>query len=455
MKYYMKKLRKWFLYFNKKNTFNRKKHFKNFKDNENIRHMKQSMNIVLIRPPFMGLGSGPPIGLAYIQDILKKDGHNVLTWDINLELNEFAGLEDYNRDFLISENNLAVKHAYRKIDKYCSEILDLKPDIVGFSLSYSTQKYGIEMAKRLSNKVRCIVGGPQASFNEHKLLDLGYFDTVVSGYGEEGVLKSLTAKGIISENLISSKHYYPDYRGINIQNYGGRLPIVTTRGCPNRCTFCTQSHPYFYHSIESVIDQIKNNTDIVEVMYNDSNINVNSKRTEELFNELSKLKNKPFGHIFGLQIKEGFTDYIDKMAAAGIKEVRIGLESGSQRERKNMNKPRFTNDLAVDFIKELTKYKIVTWVQFIFCFPDQTEEDRKKTLNLMNRINQECNTKYIKHFWYKFVVHHGTEDFFVKQYGVHSISPQNWENRLYNSKKVKRLKEKYSKLIPQNAKIYL
>ena len=432
----------------------RKKLFERFKKEGYPRLPDNKMKIVLIRPPFMALHTGTPIGLAYIQAVLKKEGHKVLVWDMNLEL-ERVREENINRDFVIPDTHPAVNKAYERIEEYCDDILKLKPDMVGFSIGHSTVKYGLEMAKRLSKHVRCIAGGPQASFNEQSLMDLGYFDALVSGYGEEAVLEALNSNGIFSKKLIPSKEYLPDYTGITIEKYNGFFPIVTTRGCPNRCSFCTHNYPYFSHSIESVIYQIENTPNIRLVHFNDSNINVNQKRTEELFVELSKLKNKPKITVFGLQIRKGFKKYISKMPEAGVKEAFVGLESGSLRERKSMNKPHWSNDLALEFIKELTSNKILTWCQFIFCYPDQTEKDRQETLDLMKRINNECDSAFVQFQWFKFVVHLGLEEFFKERYGVTSFSPQNWENVLYNPEKVKQLEEKYSKLIPGNAEIYM
>lgn len=67
--------------------------------------------IILVRPPFIHLEAGPPIGLAYLQDILAKQGHKVLVWDINLSLVNFKGLDQYNRDFVIPDNHPAVSYA--------------------------------------------------------------------------------------------------------------------------------------------------------------------------------------------------------------------------------------------------------------------------------------------------------------------------------------------------------
>ncbi len=402
----------------------------------------------------MPIRRGSPIGLAYIQAALKKEGHEVVVRDMNLEIEEIKELE-LNRDFILPEHHPIINKAYERIEEYCENILDLKPDLVGFSLSHSTTRYGLEIAKRLSKYIRCIAGGPQASFNEQALLSTGYFKAIVSGYGEEAVLEALDSNGIFSKKLIPSKTYLPDYTGITIDKYHNFLSIMTTRGCPNRCTYCTQNLQYFYHSIESVLYQIETTPNVQLIMYNDPNINVNSKRTEKLFTEISKLQEKPYSVVYGMEIKQGFERYISKMAESGVKEAGIGLESGSFAERNRMNKPHWNNDLAVAFIKELTSHKILTWAQFIFCYPDQTEKDRQETLDLMKRINDECDPNYVKIFWYKFVVHLGLEKFFKEHYGVIASSPQNWENDLYNSSKMKQLEEKYSKLIPQNAKIHM
>ena len=416
---------------------------------------KDHKRIVLIRPPFMALGFGPPIGLAYLQHTLKAQGHTVLIWDINQELHGLSGSQDYNRDFVLPKTHPVIAQAYERIDAFCADILRLKPDIAGFSLSYPTIEYGLEMAKRLAPHVRCIAGGPQASFNEQNLLDLGCFDTVVSGYGEEAVLTAINATGIITQTLDREKEYSPDYTGITIDRYKGCLPVITTRGCPNKCTFCTQNHPYLFHSIESVVKQIRDTPGIRQVMYNDSNINVNARRTTELFAELAKLKNKPYGHIFGMEIRPGFQAYIGKMADSGVREARVGIESGSPRERQSMNKPRFTNDMVIDLLKESTAHKILTWAQFIFCYPDQTQEDRQQTLDLMHEINRQCDPQFIKQFWFRFIVHHGKEEFFAEKYAVESTSPQNWRNPLYTPDKIKELAEKYTDLIPSNANIFL
>ena len=414
-----------------------------------------SKKVLLIRPPFVSLEFGPPLGLAYLQDILKKNGHRALVWDLNLELRDRLGLDDYNREWIIAPGRPVVKEMYAALEENCERALNLDPDIVGFSLGYPTYDYGVQMAKKIHRRVRCIAGGPHASNNEQGILDLGCFDTVVSGYGEEGVLKAVNQTGVIQERLDPQKDYRPDYTGIGCEKYDGFLPILTTRGCPNRCTFCTQNYPYYYHSIASVVEQLTNAGRLKKVMLNDSNLNVNGKRTAELFSALAGIQDPPDIEVFGLQIRPDFERYVSKMARAGVRRVRLGLESGSPRERESMGKPGFDNDLCVAMIKELTAHKILTLAQFIFCYPDQTQEDRRQTLLLIQRINRQGDPEFVRHYWYRFVIYIGKEEFFRRNYGVTSASPVNWQNDLYTPEKVEELQRQYTALLPSNAEILL
>lgn len=414
------------------------------------------MNFVLVKPPFIPVKYGPPIGLGYLSKVLKDNNHTVTIVDLNKSICEtFPDIGKYNRDYKLPPDSPVVRHGYEKIDQFCSQILELSPDIVGFSLHYPSAEYGIALAKKLCSKVRCIAGGPLVNYMPESYLEIGCFDTIICGPGEEAILDAVHTKGIIKKELVGSKEYKPDYTDIPISDYNGCLTVVTSRGCPNQCSFCTHNSEYYRHSVDSVVEQIKKAENVTSILYNDSNINVDGKRTEHLFSQIAKLDKKVPGHIFGLQVRPGFEGYIEKMAAAGVNEVRLGVETGSARERKSMNKELFDNDLIVDFIKELHKYKIKVWNQLIFCYPDQTDDDRQLTINLMNRINEECNPEYVTHYWFKFIVLNDRSDFMKNQYGVTRKSLQDWQNDSYTPEIINSLARRYEKIIPKNAEIWL
>jgi radical SAM superfamily enzyme YgiQ (UPF0313 family) len=184
-------------------------------------------------------------------------------------------------------------------------------------------------------------------------------------------------------------------------------------------------------------------------------VNVNAQRTGELFEALSKIGRLPDTEIFGMQIKPNYDRYIPAMAKAGIKMVRLGIESGSLRERASMNKPGFDNELAVALVKALTAHRIRVMTQFIFCYPDQTDEDRQQTLDLIAAFNREGDPAFLEHNWYRFVVYIGKEKYFAEKHGVSSSSPLHWQNQLYTPEKVEALAKEWSQKMPTNGKIWV
>ncbi len=120
-----------------------------------------------------------------------------------------------------------------------------------------------------------------------------------------------------------------------------------------------------------------------------------------------------------------------------------------------MEKANFSNDLLVEFVKNLTAHKITTWVQQIFCFPSQTAEDREESLGLMHRLNRECDPRYIKQFWYRFVVHTGRESYFEENFGVERGRLQTWKNEMYTAEVIDKLGREYKERVPDNCIMFV
>lgn len=414
------------------------------------------MHVVLVRPPFISATTGPPTGLAYLAAVLRRAGHQCTLLDLNLLVDERRfDITEYTRDFVLPAGHPACVWAMGALPSFCEQVLALRPDVVGFTLSYPTWALGVAMAERLCGTVRCIAGGPMASFHPERLLGLGPFDAVVEGYGEEAVLDALAGPGLFSRPLQREADYRPDYEGLDLRRYHGHLSVLASRGCPNRCAFCTQHLRYFLHPIESVAEQIERYRP-AHIMYNDSNINASASRCEALFTRLAAVPRIGRGHVFGMQVKRGFERYVPAMAQARVREVRLGIESGSLRERRSMNKPAFDDDLAVALVRDLTRHGIQVWAQFIFAYPDQTDDDRERTVALMRRFNEVApKAALVRHFWYRFMVHHGTEDLFTQRYGVRTETPMRWTNDLYTPEGVEDLGRTWQARIPGNCRMFL
>jgi radical SAM superfamily enzyme YgiQ (UPF0313 family) len=416
------------------------------------------MKIFLVRAPFIEIQTGAPIGLAFIQNTLKRLGHLVRVIDFSFDVSAKHKFTcgQFTRNFTIKNSHPAHKYAYTQLNRYCNGILKQKPNAVGFHLAYSTTDFSLAMAKRLAGKgIRLIAGGPDATYRAEELKKLGLFDAIVCGYGEEAVKEALVKPGVFSVHLHQKANYVPDYTGVEFRKYGNQVPILTTRGCPHSCTFCSQHLRYYYHNIGSVIKQIRAVPSKCNIMLNDSNLNVNPKRTKELFREIGKVIGKRRIHAFGFEINPRFDEFMGEYARCNFSEVRVGIESGSPKVRKEMNKPQFTNEMVRKNIKKMTACGTLVWAQFIFCYPTETDADREATLKLMHQISRENPKGRVKFFWFRFVVHHGTEKFFEEKHGVTTQTIRDWNSPSYTPAKVAALAKKLQSRLPPNAKIYL
>jgi radical SAM superfamily enzyme YgiQ (UPF0313 family) len=415
------------------------------------------MKIILIRPPFIEIQTGAPIGLAFMQNVLKEK-HSVkmidFSFDVSAKVKFTCG--QFTRNFTLKKSHPAYAYAYRQLNHYCKVVADLEPDIVGFHLAYSTTDFALAMAKKLHGMgIKMVAGGPDATYKADELYTTGLFQSIVKGYGEEAIEPALYNSGIFEMPLSRNKNYVPDYTGIEFKKYGGKIPILTTRGCPHSCTFCSQHLRYYYHDIDSVTKQIAATPPKCGIMLNDSNLNANPKRTKALFSAISKVIGRRYIHAFGFEVSSKFNMYANEFARCNFSEARIGIESGSLKVRKAMNKPNFTNKDVREMIKKMTAAGTTVWAQFIFCYPDETNQDREETLALMHAIANENPKGKVKIYWFRFVVHHGTEDFFKEKYGVVCTTIRDWHNKDYNPKRIAHIAKRLKPRLPAGANIYL
>jgi radical SAM superfamily enzyme YgiQ (UPF0313 family) len=415
------------------------------------------MNIALVRSPFIEIQTGVPIGLAYIQGALNKK-HKVKILDFSFDVNNHFKFTcgQFTRNFTLNTKHPAIPYAYSQLERYCNVVIKQKPDVIGFHLAYSTSEFSIAMAQELKkHNIRMIAGGPDATFRVEELTKLKLFNAIVAGYGEEAVQQALENDGVFSAPLVRSKDYPPDYTGIEFKRYGGSYPILTTRGCPHNCTFCSQHLTYYYHNLDTVVAQIASMPPSCRVMLNDSNFNVNPKRTKEALGRIGKVIGNRTIHGFGFEVSPHFASYANEFATAKFAEIRLGIESGSVPVRNEMRKAKFTNDTVREMIKQVTACGTTVWAQFIFCYPSETDADREKTLELMHQIANENPKNKVQFFWFRFIVHHGTEKFFKERYGVVPDTIRDWTSPLYTPGRVEELADKLRPRLPANANIYL
>lgn len=391
------------------------------------------MKVLLVKPPYNRLkGYHPapyfPLGIGYIGAVLEKAGHEVKIWNADVVVGVTAGVmpdeltmlkerrqrfETYQK--ALHDDNHPVWEEVRTI------LMDFDPDVVG--LSVLTPEVGSafkfsSLAKETRGDRVVIWGGHHATFLVDDVLNYGVVDVVVRGEGENIVVDLMSALSSEPKNLNEVKgisfrkngtvYHNPDQELIedldsipfpahHLSLYPEafkRMEIIgmmTNRGCPFRCGYC--SSPAFtrksvrFRSYDNVLEEIRYVTNFYNkniVSFLDDNFTINRKRVIELCKNLINANLKvSWDTMTRADILT--EDVVKLLKRAGCCGISIGIESGSERVLKQIKKD-VKLDRVVGAYDLLYRYDIPSGANFIAGFPEETEEDIKKTFALMKKV---------------------------------------------------------------------
>lgn len=312
------------------------------------------------------------------------------------------------------------------------------PIFVGISAIHDSQiRYGIEFAKKTradSPKCPIVWGGVHPSLLPEQTLASQYVDIVVRGEGEsivaeiahrlgtgesldevagltyksDGKIKSTPDAPMISLDSVPidlpydllQLDKYPPFRA-------GRFHILTSRGCPHGCSYCYNSvfnrRRWRAKSARRVLDEIE------YIMYKfphvkiidpvDDNFFVDKKRVEDICNGIldRKIKVKWRADCRFDYLSTYNREFIELLQQSGCVELDFGGESGSERIQRLVRKD-VTPSQMLTSVTNLQEWapNIEPYVSWMSGFPTETEEDLKKTFDLMDDMN-EANPK-TQHF---------------------------------------------------------
>ncbi len=360
------------------------------------------MKILLVKPPSTAHVVLLPIGLGYIAAYLR---HNI------------KGIEVIILDCL--------KESYDHI-KFSKYIERIKPDLVGitaFTMEIESALRCCGIIKKNDAKTITAIGGPHPSsvpeqvLNHHNVdfifrseAEIGFsefisellngknFDKVHNiGYKENGEIKlnkirfpeNLDEMPMLDYELLKFDQYPKTY----MSKKHPYAPIITSRGCPFACTYCSAGRlsgkKLRARSPEKIIEEIKylqERYKIKEFQIWDDNFTLNKTRAHEFCDILLKENiGLPWWCPNGLRLETLDEELIRKMKKSGLYAIALGIESGSEKIQKDMRK-----NLDFERLKEVielgNKYRIRMQGFFILGYPTETREDILKTIRLMKEL---------------------------------------------------------------------
>ena len=345
---------------------------------------------VLALNPYFGdstaaMGTFPPTGLEYIAASMKDLVGKVTLLDLRYE------------------------KAYQD-PKALSKFIRDEIDLLCISIRWASRFEAVcDFVSQLPQEVRTVVGGYKATEEVEYLFEhCPNIDMIVRGEGEDIIRQIVTEvpyKNILGLSyrdnggvLHNEIHPLPDITGIPFPDrslrkhdycfvqHGVRISnhtfdtVLTTRGCPFKCKFCTfslnpfgQKRSYTERPVTSVIEELKTVTADV-VLFSDDNFFTNPKRSEQLCDLIIENKIKK---IFVVQARidiAGHPKVLEKAEKAGFKVFLIGIESPHDRILGELQKG-ITQQRVRDAFAVLTQYDFYLHGYFIYGNIGETEEE--------------------------------------------------------------------------------
>ena len=173
--------------------------------------------------------------------------------------------------------------------------------------------------------------------------------------------------------------------------------INSSRGCPYKCSFCLNSKdgiPYTKARSSRIIQEIitlKNKYNIDGIYFNDENFILNKKRIKEIAEAAIDLNlNMYFRGSGRCELFLKFDDeYLKLFKKAGFYHFGLGVESGSNKTLRSINKQITTAEIY-KVVDKLVKFKFEATYNFIAGFPHETVDDYKETLRTIHDIFEKC-----------------------------------------------------------------
>ncbi len=295
-----------------------------------------------------------------------------------------------------------------------------------------------EFIRSRDKKIPIIWGGIHASLLPKQTAEHPLVDIVVKGEGEETLLElaeKLEKKESIEEvkGILFKKNgkviqnperpfmdmnkvpFYP-FEFLNLKRYAkDTVSLQSSRGCPHNCAFCfNQNYNKFswrQKKPETVVEEIEaavKKTGIKFVAFNDDNFFVDPNRVKEIAKGIieRKLEIEWSGMCRAEYIARWDNEMFSLLKKSGLKNLGIGVESGSQKILDMVNKGTKVED-NLTAIRRCGEAGITPISSFMIGFPDETEEDLRETLEFVDKMT-EANPKAKSNGIFVFTPYPGT-----------------------------------------------
>lgn len=346
-------------------------------------------------------------GISHISSCLKREGHST--------------------ELVISSWLLG-----RKNDKLLKKAIDaFKPQAICFSAIATQYSFIAGLARDIKNAypgIYLLIGGVHPTLNPDEVIS-GSFDAVCVGEGEDPVVKLIAQLedgrmpsgipnlwirhgGEVEKN--PTQKFLQDldslpfadrkmWQGWMSEKEPGMCSVLLSRGCPFDCTYCSnhairkiaEGTYVRYRSPENIAEEIrgivKEFPTIREIYLETETLLSNRKWCMALSSQLENLNaglRQPLSFGANIRVLPGLEleNIFAALKRCNFRFVNIGLESGSERVRRDILRRHYSNDDVVGTVNLARKYGLQVAIFNLIGVPGETMDDFKETV----RINRIC-----------------------------------------------------------------
>jgi len=421
---------------------------------------------------------GPILAVAQLNGCVKSAGYKSEFLDFNAWF--YKQTIDTKMGYIwnVSDTTLIDKDLVLKIERqytkeinryYKKYIAPKKPKIIGITVfsywSFPSIFLVTKVIKEKNPNVKIVLGGPALTTSHDGVVEvidrlkrMKRIDDFISGDAEISIVKYLEGvkdyPGInnydFDNNFDRETIPYADYTGIDFSLYKNNplLYISGSRGCVRNCAFCNVPllwRKFLWKSGERIANEmihLYHQHNIKRFRFTDSLINGNQKEFVKMleviakFTEETGVEFKFNGQFIFREIRQTDPTIFSKMIAAGLKTVSVGIESGSEKIRKEIGKP-FSNEAVRFHLEEMKKVGLKFTPLMFVGFPTETEEDFQDTLKILEMFAEYPEVVQTVASDHPMIMIPGTPVYINSEdYDIHNITNYfEWESKENDYKK--------------------
>ena len=392
--------------------------------------------------------------LAYHSLAYFKDNNNIRYNELLKELVYKLFLFEINEKDINYLNELMHKYFAYLNESIENIFKNNLPDILGLSLYNSNVASSLFMLKKYKNikpNGITILGGGVFADQLHpesdnfKMILENYgnlIDKIIIGEGEKLLLNFLQNKldpnkkvysisDISNEYLDLKQTLIPDFDDFDLVNYP-QLATYASRSCYYQCKFCSETEQwgkYRRKDVEQIViemEQLCNKYSRKLFLFGDSLLDP---IIDDLSQELILGGTNSFFDGY-LRVSKNIND-IEKVSmyrSAGFYRARLGIESGSDKILKHMDK-RIDREMIKGAVMNLANAGIKTTAYFVCGFPTETKEDFEETLSLIEELADYIYSTECHPFWFYPKGQPNSEQW-IKEYGMSNLFSDDLANLL-------------------------